>query len=527
MADINIPAGQIPQQANISSTPTQATTTAQTQATTTATQPQSLQLPSTTIIPGLAKDINVGDTINFVMRGRSPDGLGLLYMFGQLVKASVPDHINTGDKVQAKIEKQGDKVLFKILGINSKLPDQNIPTEQILQKLSISLPEKIERQVSSLLLKLAPYLPDQSLQTHAPIKDLTTNINNIASSNNKELLQILTDLKKLFSTDSALTNSAQLINQLKQNITPETLLKSHDLLGKIQKFIESQTGQPELRFFGKILDELKNISKSLGDKPSSEALTKAFNDIEKLVKVLTHEAETESLGKTTKKNFQYFDSVKIIRSELNQILSDKSQLTEANLNKIENLLSKLQPEAKTFQSNQAISTDSLRDLYNLASAMEQFNTVAALMSQLEPIMGMMQAPELILFPFIFQGFMSFAEVAIDPNAHKKNNQGKQQGNKEDTEEDPKEGIKKSKNPMYRYTTSLQLPNLGFVSVSSLHEDKKIDIKINVEDQEKSKFIMSKMEDLKTELASSGVSIRDFYTEAIDISEKILIVPSGE
>ena len=134
-----------------------------------------------------------------------------------------------------------------------------------------------------------------------------------------------------------------------------------------------------------------------------------------------------------------------------------------------------------------------------------------MLTQLEPIMTLMKAPELILFPFLFQGFLSFTEVAIDPDAQRKDNKN-----------DGKDGNKHVEGDAYRYSTSIQLPNLGLVSVSSLQENKDIDIRINLEDHDKREFLNSRISDLRAELASSGFNAREIIADAIDISENVII-----
>lgn len=476
---------------------------------------QSLQLPATTIIPGLAKDIKVGDLIQFVMRGRSPDGLGLLYMMGQLVKASVPDHIQTGDRVHAKIERQGERLLFKILEIQAKNNETPLQTESLLKNLRIPLPEKLERQIFELLTKLAPFLPDQNLHTHAPIKDLTSNISSLQNAP-QEIKSIVSQLQKIFLADNALTNGTDIFTNIRQRFSASKTLEVQTLRSQIESIIEKNTGTPEIRFFAKTLESLTHIGEQLSDS-ASFVPDKVKKDIEKLLKVLLLEAETESIGKTPKKNFAYFDTLKMASNALDAMLQDEVPITKSAIEKLITTITQLQPEAKLFSLKNALPVDSMRDLMQLSQNLEQFVNTINLLQQLEPIMGLMQAPELILFPFLFQGLLSFGEFAIDPNAKKQNQQKKHE---KDEEESNKKSARIEKR--YRYSASIQLPHLGMVHISSLQEDSHLDIQIHVDDTEKGSFIMSRMNDLSRELMAQGVTLRDISADAIDLSEEITI-----
>ena len=76
---------------------------------------KTLQIESTQLLPNVLPTLAIGDVIKVTVRQNPPQGLGLIYFKGLLVKAALPDNVSPGDKLLAKLTESNNNVVLKIL----------------------------------------------------------------------------------------------------------------------------------------------------------------------------------------------------------------------------------------------------------------------------------------------------------------------------------------------------------------------------------------------------------------------------
>ncbi|HMO18343.1 MAG TPA: hypothetical protein PKA63_08825 [Oligoflexia bacterium] len=483
-----------------------------------------LQLPSTSILPQLAKNIAVGDLIQFTVRGRNLEGLGLLYMMGQLIQAKIPDHVVAGDRVHAQISVEGERIIFKIVDIVSRADGGRIPPnyENPVQVL-MSIPETLSAKVEDLLFKLAPFIPDSSLKIPHKLPNSSAMIpfgSENATTNNlptavKSLLETLKNI--LPESNQTLIDAQNLSTALQKLTSPETTNSMKEFQLKLSNLLEQNNPSREARFITSLQEQLKILSSESATSPLSSNI-KITQTLDRIFNALAQELNRDLPESEISARGRYIDTLKITLARLKDISTDKAKIASGDITKLNNFLENTFQELgfTTQSGSTSIPPQLHRELRTLLTTVEQFTSTQEMMQRLEPILQGLRQPELILFPFLFQGLFSFGELVVDPDAgrHLRDNKGDDENTRKNNKDNETEdGKNDGFIPSLHYQAQLPLPSLGKVQIGSLQSKDEIRLSLQFEDEEKAEFIKGELSELRQNLADLGFAKVDIISES--------------
>jgi len=504
---------------------TQASTSAT--STTTGEAPTSLRLPSTPVLPQLAKDISIGDTVQFLVRGKTPEGLGVLYMMGQLVQAKIPEHVNIGDKVRAQIGLEGQQIIFKILDVISKGGSQiNSSLDLAFEnpvKIFMSLPETIKAKVEEALYKIISFLPNANLEVQGQLPNNTAPFpGSSAVAINKELQALHELMSASFPDEAQLMNGTQLSAALQKLTSLGTTEALKEIQKQLSTLLQQLSPPAESRFLSTLQTQINTLASNFIAGTTSAEVT--IQNLDKIIRALSQEINSGMHSGTSDKS-TYLDTLKITLSQLKELAGKPDKLIPESFSKTLQFLHSQEVAisgAELSTKTQAQLPAPLhRELRTLLTSIEQFTATQELLQRLEPVLQSLRQPELLLFPFIFQGLFSFGEIVIDPDAHRRQKKQQEQEENEKEKPDDKDSKRNIQGTLLQYHAQLPLPNLGNVHIASLQSSNDIELKLQLQDKEKAEFIREHLADLRTELKSLGFSKMVIQSES---DQETAIVP---
>ena len=414
------------------------------------------------LLKAMGPVINVGDIINLLVRQNQPGEQGLLAYQGNLIPATLPEFLQSGDKIAAKVLHQGEQIIFKIVDYQklSQLTG-NKETEQITKQLKTLFSSLNSGQIQLPNEPQSPPKPE-GVKISYDEKAVQSIVDNIASK--VPNAETLTDAKNT-STFLQAASSGSMAQNLKAVAQSLRELIGEYSPSNAQKFLEL------------IRNELLRL-----DDPQTRETISGF----KLISQLTEALKRENSPTLDPKNK---DS-----SLLAGILNDLSQ-AQSSPDTIRNILESIADKlAQLPQNSKVLDSKSLTDLQNLSNRLDNLAQSQETLSQLNPLMNAMGEPALILFPFIFQGLLNHSKIYIeaDDRVHRKN--------KDDTKQNEESG---TDGPYQRVQVSVPLPTLGTVDVDIAHRSKEILVRFTVEDHEVGQFILEQLEGLASILREQG------------------------
>jgi hypothetical protein len=463
-----------------------------------------VHISSTSILPLLAKDINTGDLINFTVRGRTPEGMGILYLLGQLVQARIPDHLQTGDRVQARIGYENEQILFRILSVTGK--DNKVPAgtgQQITtQQNPLDLAQSLQRKVEEMLFTISRFLPNSQGTIPTNIAHNSAGISSLVSMDVpaeghpiSQLKDILHKLFEVLPSHEEMTQSATFLPKLQElfKVSTNETIKAVSL--ELKAFLNTHDLPPEQRFLLTLFDQLQSLS---SDRATQSLPKEIFRlSLEKIIHALEQEISKDTkaaTGNISKEAYQ--TTLKVSLSLLKEAYihpESKSDATGKVLDYIQNNLAEYLP--KHTESESPVPVKILGEIKTLITTLEQFTYTQEMLLRLEPILQAMRQPELLLFPFLFQGLFSFGELLVDPDARRSpSDKGKKDTDNKDREADAQ---------MIQYQAMLPLPHIGTVRFNTLQSSEEITLDLSFEDQEKAAFVEAQIHDLREELMKLG------------------------
>lgn len=423
---------------------------------------RAVTVPNTPAIAEVLPALRVGDVVRFNVRQNPGSGQpGLIFINGQLIPASLPEFLNPGAKVFAKIANVEDKIVFRIL--------------QQQQPLS-SLPGGPTTQVASDLQSLVKQSGPIGLRGLQAV---------ILPQELKSLFGSNADLSKLLSSLDAktLTDPAQVLKQLIASSTGDLAATLREAAKLIRQLVDQSTESPTQRFLVALNAELSKLLQSVEDNQASK------QTLSLLINILTREVkDPKQAAGTQRELFQsLIANLKNARADLSEVKAHVQQAaaqllplttqTDSAKRKDLHLAGRLEQTAKTLES--------------MASTQETIH-------KLNPLMHAIGEPALVLMPFIFQGLLSHSEITIDPKGgRKKQQQGKNGSGGEDGEGGD------STEPYQRIQVSVPLPSMGSVDVDIAHRSKEVLVRLSTPDPEKAQFLLDQLEHLASLLRSLG------------------------
>ncbi len=476
-----------------------------------------IQIASTSILPQLAKDLSIGEIINFTVRGKTPEGLGMLYFLGQLIQAKIPDHLKVGDRVQAQIGYENEQILFKILSVLGK-ENETGSNFKVSQQNFGTLTQHLSKTVEEILFTLSKFLPGTQGTLPANLPNNTAPIPSYLTPLDPPLTELRDTLAKLFSllpSQEDITQSSTFLPKLQDLLKLSTTNAMKEISKELSIFLKNHTIPQEQKFILTLLEQLQTLGSKLESISvsqtgiSQEGVSRESfrNSLDIIIRALEQEitkgikeGSKENIKDVTKETFQ--TTLKVVTALLKEAYMS-SEPSAASIRKIIDYIqaNTIQAGTTPLDAETAISPRILGEVRTLVTTLEQFSYTQELFLRLEPILQSMKQPELLLFPFLFQGVFSFGELLIDPD-RRRSPGDKKQKNEEDTEKE------KTEVPIMQYQAMLPLPHLGIVRFNTVQSNEEITLKLSFEDVEKAAFVEEQIRDLRNELSKLGFNKLD-------------------
>jgi hypothetical protein len=472
---------------------------------------ENLQIKTTQVLPTLAPNLKVGDLIQFLVKEVRANNTGLLYYFGQLIEAKLPQELKSGDIVKAEVQRQNESVILKIKEILEKAHSP-LESNGLIIEADSNIQEILSHKVEFLLKSLDSILRkvNESPTSHEPTEVLLPFPEIKPELKTYESLRrILDTLKNILPKENELTIS--------HNIN-SAINKIHDgsILSNLDKAIETLNLEllnldigHEAKFSNELIKKLTSIQNLSKGEVTPE---KIDLELKKLITILGREIGTEEFSPTTltpqKLNFKI--SLQQLKLSLEKIITqekteEKSSSIDNLLKQVENKLGvQLSPETKTKEEILNTTKGVLQALETIVQSQEMLN-------RLEPILNALKEPQLLLFPFLFSGMLGFGEFMIDPDSNNKQNKKNTQDKKN-----------KEEAQIHSYQGVIPLPSLGQVQFNATQSESEIDLIFTVEGEEKKIFLEGELKDLRDELLKKGLTCK-----SINISTALIRPPTLE
>lgn len=489
----------------------------------------SIQVSSTSILPHVAKDFSIGEIINFTVRGRAPDGSGLLYLLGQLVHAKIPEHLKTGDRVKAQIAYENDTLLFKILSVLGKESSQISINSALNSSLSNnpslssqSIKNHISNLIEEMLYTISEFLPNENgIIPNALSKNSSflsfINTKNEINNNQAQFEKLLLVLSKLSSTipsSNDLTDGKNLFTKLTKLFSSSTNETLKQISTELKELIKENAPSAEQKFLATLIEQLSKLDKSL---ESTQFSRESFKlSVDRIINALQQEIKKEnsSLLRNAHDN-SLSTTIKVVTT----LLREAQMSSETSNQTIRKIIDYIQSNSKLndvlpFNGDTEINNSVMKEVKTLINTIDRLTYTQEMLIRLEPVLQSMRQPELLLFPFLFQGFFSLGELIIDPDSRRSND------NKKKKEDNSGEDGSNEKNeiPKLQYQAILPLPHLGIVRFNTLQSETELELNLSFDNQEKSSFIENNVSDLRKELAKLGFSKLSINSKGEAISQ---------
>ena len=468
---------------------------------------ENIKIAATQILPGVTPVLNVGDVVQLTVRANPKEGLGLVFLRGQLIQAQLPQDVAIGDRLLARLEKGGEQIQFKILEVNT----EELATEAEPNRTAAQVPSAIEHELTQVFEELIATLSDalpkevqhfflpEILRDTGPIKGAQQPALTFA----QELAKTLVDVAQ-----------AQDANALVAALKAVTNGSASDSLRAIAESIRGSIpaeGIP-IPAADRVLDGLRQVLVLLVGQDSGDASLIA-KTLDKILLSLQEELRPERRVIT-------LEAKDILRKVQAQLLSAKDDPADIQ-KQAQHALLQLDSRSNTR------SPHSLKDLQRATSELtglaNRLDLLAATydsMNQLNSVLHAFGEPALILFPFLLQGMITHSELIVDPDG-KGNKKRKQDGDAgQDGHEEEGQGGADAI-PFQRVQLAVPLPTLGLVRVEVAHRSTEVLTRITVASSEVASFLQEHMEDLTLALKDANLNLVDFTTGVGEADSKLL------
>ena len=417
------------------------------------------------VLPTLA----IGEPVSFTVRKNPQNGKGQIALRGALIEADLPKHLKEGDKVSTMLQKAGDVISFKILGIDVPSIGTATKTNNIAQQLTASVRGTGTGLKPQLLMGLEENLTEIGIPK-AEINKLITTLGNVDT---------LTNPKKMFSQLTKYT-SGEMTDNLKQSVETLKTIVEKEVAKQAKNPIPSQNLLPSP---GQALTiELRNEILATINQSAGRNFEGA-STIDRIVERFTWEL---------KENKEI--SVKE-KSSLGKLLNSLDTLKQRPLEvrtALQNLAEQLHSQLPNSKDDLTKSKEAVPKLRETIVRLEQIIATQELLNQLNPVMQALGEPALVLFPFLFQGMLAHAEVTLEPD---------RPWNKKDLTEEEKNDS--DKEPYQRIQMSIPLPAIGEIGIDIAHRKEEILVRLLAASPEIVSFISERAKTLKESLLEGG------------------------
>ena len=447
-----------------------------------------VRVDRTQVSSGGAPMLTIGETVQITVRDNPPGGKGTILLGGMLLNAELPSNLVVGDRVTAQVDDEGTQLLFKILTLQRPISiDATI--EQMLKNVEtllkdttlgarlttapLQLPEMdapVMKQLSAMLRQVQSTLLGNA-DPQAPV---------LGQSPNQSLELTLQDALSLSNPGRSLGTADNIYQALLSLQRGETSNFLNQLVVALRTAAENAFSSSADRLTSALSTKLANILAT-----ESGAL-----DLKQTLLLLTTTLEKElTSGKIADGKAR-----DVLQTALRQ-LNDAVMNPEAARALLENTLQLL---SRGTESSDKTLLDLAQGM-KLQQALTQFQQLIqtqTTLNQLNPLMQAIGEPALLLFPFLFHGFLAQSEIVVDPERNKRQKRDKEQQQR-------RKSKKHSAAPYHQLHVSVPLPYLGQVEVDVAHREKDIYVRFTVPDDEIGKFLLEQLEYLQVLLRKHG------------------------
>ena len=425
--------------------------------------------------------INLGEIMPIFVRRAPQQGTnaGLINIKGMVVNAELPEGVEQGERLFAKVTQAGDKVVFKL-----------VDPPQLSRSQTTTAPKTLEAKIQNMLQQSV----SSAMRTPATFA--------LSPANAPLEANVLDALKELAKAPSSIPSLTDLVDpkttfaQLLASAGGDLIVDLKETAKELQKLAQQYSQTPAQRIAANIRPELELLLEQLNSNENPQFLKELSNQLGKMVDILSSEAKDSK--KLSRKERAVFRE---IATQLRQAGTEPAQIKEA-LTQVLNTLEQHGLSASNDKTSFNLKLSG--ELQNLANRFDQIAQTQETMTQLNPLMQTLGEPALVLFPFLFQGLVSHSEISIEPRG----NRGQVDPDQENEEQ---EGGEESE-PYQRIQVSVPLPSMGTVDVDIAHRSKEILVRLGVEKPEISKFLMEHLEHLGAILREQGFEYAELTTQ---------------
>ncbi|MBP9838641.1 MAG: flagellar hook-length control protein FliK [Proteobacteria bacterium] len=428
---------------------------------------ESTSTNSSTVTPVIA----VGDILKFTVKSNGENGQGTISFRGNIISATVPQNLEVGSSVIAKVVQSNNQLIFQVVDQELQLLINN---QSII---SNQLQEIIKNAGLKSLISLTPL----------ELPKLNTNNNINSTTAQTEVLKLLTELYGNIATSDQLVDSGNAQNQLLATTTG----KNSDLLKDISQKLKLLLGNiatPEQQFIATLSSDLEKLINGFANEEiiSKKTVDFILSTLKDHLTKNTKNSADEELLKSVFNNLQKFQD--------NQDSSSFKEI-QSSFNQINNYL----------LSNNILNSQTAVNVEELTKRLDQIVNVQEQLNQLNPIMQFAGEPALLLFPFIAQGLLTHSEIRLEAEYKPKKKGEGEEENFSDSEN--------SDNQLYRrIQVAVPLPSMGLVDVDIAYKENEILVKFVVEDPDVADFLKSEMEHLVKILRDNNYQKAEISTQ---------------
>ncbi len=459
---------------------------------------RALSIAITPVLPNALSKITLGEVLQMVVRSNAGEGPGLLYFQGNLIRALMPQGLESGDRIVAKVMQGNDQLILKLLEVtkangtvpNLKTITPGTPNQAIAFELS-NIFKNIGLELGQPPLPAAniPWLgapnplPAANMPSSEAAKTLGEQIQNILSG--------------LHSIEN-FADAAQVLSQL--NSAADGTLPSY--LRSTAKTLKGLAPQISLSFEERLAVALRDEISTLLTSRTEPLKLQA--QIVRMLQVLEKELPPEKEAPKQHVREVLRQVMNDLQGALNKSETQQSSLSMA-LSRLEQFANSLMPPGSTIEPKTA------GELRQLAHGLEQMANAMDSLARLNPLMRAIGEPAMIILPFLFQGLFTHAAVSFTPERAKQKRKDKEG----EEEEEEISGGKTALLPYERVHFSVPLPMMGLIEVDVAHHGKEILTRFTVGEAKMGQFLLGEMEHLKKSLNEQGFELSSFAAVCVN------------
>ena len=455
----------------------------------------SIKVQATELVKQYRPELSNGDIIKLIVRSIGNNNQGLLYYRGLLIPAMLPENLNPGDTIQAKVGMSGDQLKLQILETISKSEKSLLATLGKIPQLTTQISNELNQLLKEIKVGLSqgtlPNPPRSLTSTETLIANTAatpTKINDTALGqtktpfvpNTSQLIPIQQLLVATIPDEGPLVQSEQVLNQLKQITDPAVLERIKQSIVQFRANVadvDLKSADVSTKIIAKLVVDLKNLLDfNRGDDKFQP------DQIKRLILTILDESK-KIPTKLTPKGAASLEAE--IAPELAKIVIGDKLAARSAIVHIEKFIETVSTGIQLAQG----SMQQLKQFEQLIESQQRLLT-------LNPLLHTLGEPAFILFPFLVQGLLKHSEVTISPPSP------------DEVDGDEANG-ERTKN-YQRVSLTVPLTNLGNIVVELAHRPGEVLIRFSVRDQQVKDYLTKRIEELETALGSRGFGALEYW-----------------